>query len=84
MQPVQDIIHRIRWDPEFGAGVFQIGYYDRQLDAVIVVAFSDLHFEEGDHFAFHVVDDEGVTHRVPFHRVRDIYRETRRIWHRDA
>jgi uncharacterized protein (UPF0248 family) len=29
MQPLQDLLHRIQWDPEFGRGTFAIGYEDR-------------------------------------------------------
>jgi len=28
MTPIQDLLHRIRWDPEFSLGEFVIGYYD--------------------------------------------------------
>jgi hypothetical protein len=27
--PIQDLLHRIRWDAEFGKAQFVIGYYDR-------------------------------------------------------
>jgi hypothetical protein len=29
MQPLQDLLHRIKWDLEFGRGEFALGYYDR-------------------------------------------------------
>ncbi|MDD5322664.1 MAG: DUF504 domain-containing protein [Methylococcales bacterium] len=29
MNPIQNLLHRIRWGPEFGRGEFVIGYYDR-------------------------------------------------------
>jgi uncharacterized protein (UPF0248 family) len=28
------------------------------------------------------VDGEGRIHRVPFHRVREVYKDGQRIWHR--
>ena len=27
-------------------------------------------------------DAEGQAHRVPFHRVREVYKDGQRIWHR--
>jgi uncharacterized protein (UPF0248 family) len=29
MIPIQDLLHRIQWDPEFGSAAFEIGYVDR-------------------------------------------------------
>jgi uncharacterized protein (UPF0248 family) len=28
------------------------------------------------------VDEVGVEHSVPFHRIRDVFRNGERIWHR--
>jgi uncharacterized protein (UPF0248 family) len=84
MQPVQEILNRIRWDPGFAGQSFEVGYYDRVASRVVVVPFTDLVFPPDDHYAFTVVDGAGVAHSIPYHRVRDIYRAGRRIWHRDA
>ena len=32
---------------------------------------------------FYVTDADGTTHDVPFHRVKDVYRNGELIWHRD-
>ncbi|MFN6960799.1 MAG: DUF504 domain-containing protein, partial [Rhodocyclaceae bacterium] len=29
MQPIHELLSRIRWDAEFGQGEFVIGYWDR-------------------------------------------------------
>lgn len=31
---------------------------------------------------FELIDSEGQVHCVPFHRVREVYRNSERIWHR--
>ncbi len=36
----------------------------------------------GEPCTFHLVDPEGQMHRVPFHRVREVYKNAQRIWHR--
>ena len=33
---------------------------------------------------FQVTDEDGELHNVPFHRVRDVYRDGKLIWHREA
>lgn len=72
MQPVQDLLHRIRWDEAFAEADFEIGYYDRVEARIVQVPFSVLHFPKDDHFAFELYDLSGELHRVPFHRVRDL------------
>ena len=42
MIPIQDLLHRLRWDPGFAAASFEIGYYDRVLEEVVRVRFEDL------------------------------------------
>jgi uncharacterized protein (UPF0248 family) len=83
MKPIQDILNRIRWDPDFGNARFEIGYYDRLEDRVILVPFTEVWFSEEDHHAFELIDDEGAGHTIPYHRVRDVYRNGKRIWHRE-
>ncbi|WP_031435019.1 DUF504 domain-containing protein [Methylomarinum vadi] len=83
MQPIQEILNRIRWDESWGGDEFKIGYYDRVEKHLIVVAFKEIIFPKGDHFAFEVLDREGGVHSVPYHRVKSIYRNDRLIWHRE-
>ncbi|MFN3545436.1 MAG: DUF504 domain-containing protein [Thiobacillus sp.] len=77
------MLNRIRWDPVFAQGRFELGYYDREDDSVIRVPISRVTLVPGDHFALEVTDPDGFTHEVPFHRVKDVYRDGERIWHRD-
>ncbi len=84
MEPIQDLLSRIRWDRAFGAGRFSIGYFDRVSHAVVVVPLTELHFSKDDDFAFEFLDDEGETHHVPLHRIRDVYRDGHVIWHRNG
>ena len=82
MTPIQDLLHRIRWDPEFGKGEFEIGYEDRLAGRIVRVPFRRVHLERGAHFAFDAVEDDGSTHSVPFHRVREVWRDGELIWQR--
>lgn len=82
MEPIQDLLNRIRWDPEFGFASFVIGYYDRVSDTIVKIPFERIEFEPSDHFSFEAVGEDGVVHSIPLHRVREVYRNGQLIWHR--
>ena len=80
--PIHELLNRIRWDTEFAKGDFQLGYYDRAEDRIILVPLREVTFPEDSPQTFQLVDVEGEIHRIPFHRVREVYRNAQRIWHR--
>ena len=82
MKPIQDILNRIRWDKEFASAEFKLGYYDRVTGQVVVVSFRDCYFDDDDHFAFQIIDEEGVTHNIPLHRIRSLHKNGEIIWPR--
>ena len=82
MAPVHELLNRIRWDPGFGSGSFELGYFDRVEGRVIIVPFQQVVFPEDDPQAFRLRAPEGRSYRVPFHRVREIYKDGQRIWYR--
>jgi len=82
MIPIHELLSRIRWDRQFGEGDFVIGYYDRVEDAVVRVPMRELFFQPDNHFAFDLIDRDGVLHSVPLHRIREVYRNDKLIWHR--
>jgi uncharacterized protein (UPF0248 family) len=83
MIPIQDLLSRIRWDPGFG-GEFQVGFYDRVLDRTVVVPLSGVDFPQDDRLAFELLDASGERRRIPFHRIREVYRDGSRIWFREV
>jgi len=82
MIPVQDLLHRIRWDADFGSAEFRIGYYDRIEHRIIVAPFQSLNFPYDTPFAFEMVDIDGNILSIPFHRICQIYRNGELIWER--
>jgi uncharacterized protein (UPF0248 family) len=82
MIPIQDLLHRIQWDPEFAKGEFVIGYYDRVAHRIVRVPFWRVHLEKGEHFSFEAVEEDGTVHTVPFHRVREVWCNGELIWQR--
>lgn len=84
MTPIHELLARIRWDPAYGAAQFVIGYYDRVAKAQVEVPLERIRFEPGDGFAFEAMEQDGTLHTVPYHRVRSVWRNGERIWHRHA
>lgn len=82
MQPVQDLLNRIRWDKNFSDANFEVGYYDRIKDTLIMVPFQDIDFPPENHFAFELLDNDGNVHCIPYHRIRQITRNGQCIWRR--
>ena len=82
MIPIQDLLNRIVWDKDFGRGSFEIGYYDRVKDEVIRAPFQQITFIPGDHFAFYLYGIDGEQSSIPFHRVREVYKNGELIWQR--
>lgn len=82
MQPLHELLARIRWDPAFGRGDFELAYLDKVAGTLLRVPLRDIRFDQGDHFAFQLVDAEGAVQSIPFHRVRAVYRDGRPIWQR--
>ena len=82
MTPIQELLNRIRWDAEFARGKFDLGYFDRVENRVLVVPFEVVEFPPQDPRAFRLMDADGRLHRVPFHRVREVYKDGQCIWRR--
>jgi uncharacterized protein (UPF0248 family) len=83
MLTAQALLNQIRWDERLDADVFVIGYYDRVDDKIIKVMFNEIRFPEDHHFQFEIADETGTWRSIPYHRVREIYRNGKLIWHRD-
>lgn len=84
MIPIQQLLNRIKWDKSFSVGRFEIAYYDRVEKRNIRIPMEDIFFDEADHFTFQCIDPEGETHTVPLHRIREVFKDGRLIWHRET
>ena len=84
MLPIQDLLHRIHWDPAFGQGRFEIAYLDKVVDRLERVPLEAVHFEPGERFGFELIGLHGEGQFIPYHRVREVYRDGVLIWSRPA
>ena len=82
MIPIHELLARIRWDKEFGKNNFVIGYWDRLESKVIHTDLREITWNARNPAFFDLMDEEGVTHSIPFHRVREVWRNGELIWQR--
>ena len=83
MQTIQDLLNKIRWDPNFSQGHFEIGFDDHVEQCLVRIAFDAMQFDQKDHFFFHYFDQDGTEHDVPLHRIKSVYKNGELIWHRE-
>lgn len=81
MTPIHELLARIRWDPEFGRGEFEIACLDRLEKGLLRVPLRDVEVLPG-HVFLRLTDAEGQVREVPLHRVREVYRDGTLIWRR--
>ncbi len=82
MQPLDDLLHRIRWDAAFAQSTFALGYVDRIAGVEQVVSFTSVRFDPQRPDMFSVADEDGLQRHIPLHRVRTVYRDGVPIWQR--
>ncbi len=84
MIPIHELLARIRWDPEFGRGNWEIAYVDHARPELVRVSLADVRIPPDEHFMFELVDEEGVARSIPFHRIREMRRDGTLVWSRPA
>ena len=76
MQPIHELLARIRWDAGFSTGhFFAIGYWDRVANCVLRADLTDIAWDSDNPSFFNLTDAEGECHSIPFHRVREVWRD---------
>jgi uncharacterized protein (UPF0248 family) len=84
MQPLQELLNRITWDPEFGKDRFAIGYEDRLMSQEMVVPFAAVRLDPERPGMLSIHQEDGFVAHIPLHRVRTVYRNGEAIWQRPA
>lgn len=84
MQPLQELLHRITWDPVFGKGEFALGYEDRVAHEEKIVPFASTRIDPKRPDTFSFDDEEGIVAHIPLHRVRAVYKDGVVIWRRPS
>jgi len=84
MIPIHELLARIRWDPEFGHGRFEIAYLDRRRGGLVRLPLDRIEAPPGERFSFEAREEDGTVHTIPYHRVREVLRDGELIWRRPA
>ncbi len=64
MRPLQERLHRIKWDAEFARGEFTVGYRDRVVQHERVVPFGSISIDPGAG-SISFQDEDGIVAHVP-------------------
>ena len=82
MVPIHELLSRIRWDESFGKSRFVIGYWDRTENRILHVDLREIAWDRDNPSFFDLTDEDGTSHSVPFHRVREVWQDGKLIWER--
>ena len=80
MIPIHELLSRIHWDKQFGQRDFVIAYYDKVEDCLVRIPLREILFKPDDHSSFDLIDQNGVLHSIPMHRIREVYKDGELIW----
>lgn len=81
MIPIHELLSRIRWDASFARSRLVIGYWDRVAGRVLP-STCGIAWDVDNPTFFDPVDEEEPAHSIPFHRVREVWRNGSLIWQR--
>lgn len=79
MQPIQNLLNKIKWDKRENPGEYSIFYYDRILKELIEIPYEEIKRIEG---SFMVLDNEDESN-VPLHRIKKVTKEGYVVWQRE-
>lgn len=82
MIPLHELLNRIQWDAEFGRGEFTVGYYDRVRRKLVYVPLREVRRKTASDFWLEMTDELGVVRNVPYHRVKEVWKDGVLIWQR--
>ena len=78
MKPVQEVLNKIKWDPNENPEDYTLYYFDRVTKELCPVEYNDAIIEEG--LLKVRIEDSIVS--IPLHRIRKITKKGRAFWER--
>ena len=78
MQPIHELLNKIKWDKRENPNDYFIFYYDRILKKLMQIPYNKIKRIEG---SFMVLDNEEESN-VPLHRIRKVAKNKFVIWER--
>jgi len=78
VQPIKDLLNKIKWDKRENPEQYSIFYYDRILNKLIKIPYTKIKRLEG---SFMVLDNEEESN-IPLHRIKKILKKGEVVWER--
>jgi len=78
MQPIHELLNKIKWDKREDPGQYSIFYFDRILRKLIKIPYDKIKRIEG---SFMVLDNEEESN-IPLHRIKKVAKNDIVVWKR--
>jgi len=78
MQPIQNLLNKIKWDKRENPEHYLILYYDRILKKLIKIPYNKIKRIEDN---FMILDNEEESN-IPLHRVKKVMKDEIVVWER--
>jgi uncharacterized protein (UPF0248 family) len=78
MQPIQDMLNKIKWDKREKPEQYTIFYYDRILKKLVKIPYTKIKKIEG---SFIVLNNEEESN-IPLHRIKKVVKNNIAVWER--
>ncbi len=79
MQPIQDLLNKIKWDKRENPKQYSIFYFDRISKNLIKINYNDIKRMEG---SFIIIEKNNEEVNVPMHRIRKVAKNNIVVWER--
>ncbi len=79
MQPIHELLNKIKWDKRENPDDYSIFYYDRILNKLIQLPYNKIKRIEG---SFMVLDNDDESN-VPLHRIKKVEKNNAVVWERN-
>ncbi len=78
MQPISDLLNKIKWDERENPEQYLIFYFDRILNKLIEIPYTKIKRIEG---SFMVLNNEEESN-IPLHRIKKVAKDKIIVWER--
>lgn len=78
MQPIQDLLNKIKWDKREAPEQYSIFYFDRILNKLIKIPYTKIKKLEGSFMVLGNIDETNI----PLHRIRKVTKNNVVVWER--
>ena len=78
MQPIHELLNKIKWDKRENSKQYSVFYFDRILRKLIKIPYDKIKRMEG---RFMVLDDDEESN-IPLHRIKKVAKDNVVVWER--